>query len=77
MCHAEKLFQYRQGHSEGSYNQNKTILTLSSKLLLRLQPDLVCWYHIISRRVLWGNGITAFKVKVTAKVQNVSECLSG
>ena len=26
--------------------------------------------------LLWKNGITSFKVKVTAKVQNVSECLS-
>ena len=30
----------------------------------------------MSRSVLWKNGITVFKVKVTAKVQNVSECLS-
>ena len=31
----------------------------------------------MSQSVLWKNGITVFKVKVTAKVQNVSECLSG
>ncbi|WP_419635475.1 hypothetical protein, partial [Thiolapillus sp.] len=27
--------------------------------------------------VLWKNGIAVFKVKVTLKVQNVNECLSG
>ena len=26
---------------------------------------------------MWKNWITAFKVKVTVKVQNVNECLSG
>ena len=42
MCHAEKLVHYRQsqGHSEGLYNQNMTIFTISSKLLVRLQPNL-------------------------------------
>ena len=55
----------------------KTSLFLSSKLLVRLQPNLVWQHSIISQSVLWENGITAFKVKVTAKVQNVSECLSG
>ena len=29
-----------------------------------------------AKSVLWKNWVTAFKVKVTAKVQNVSECLS-
>ena len=32
---------------------------------------------MISWSVLFKNWITAFKIKVTAKVQNVSECLSG
>ena len=32
---------------------------------------------IIQHAVLWKNWITAFKIKVTAKVQNVSKCLSG
>ena len=31
----------------------------------------------MSWSVLWKNGITAFKGKVTVKVQNVCECLSG
>ena len=43
MCHAEKLVHYLQcqGHSEGLYNQNMTIFTISSKVLVRLQPNLV------------------------------------
>ena len=43
-CQAEKkMVHYRQcqGHSEGLYNQNMTISTISSKLLVRLQSDLV------------------------------------
>ena len=43
VCHAEK-FAHRlqfQGHSEGLYNQNMTISTLSSTLLVHLQSNLV------------------------------------
>ena len=43
MCLLENLvhcFQC-QGHSEGVYNQNVTIFTISPKLLVRLQPNLV------------------------------------
>ena len=41
MCHAEKLVHYLQcqGHSEGLYNQNMTIFTISSNLLVGLQPN--------------------------------------
>ena len=76
-CHAEKLVHcvQCQGHSMGLYDQNMTISVVSSKLLVHLQPNLVWWYSIISLSVLWKNGITAFKAKGTAKVQNVSECL--
>ena len=43
MCHAEKMVHYFQcqGHSKGLYNQNLTIFTISSKLLIHLQPNLV------------------------------------
>ena len=43
MRHAEKLVHHLQcqGHSEGLYNQNMTIFTISSKLLVHLQPNLV------------------------------------
>ena len=60
---AEKLIHcvQCQGHSKGLYNQNMTFSAISSKLLICLQP----------------NWITVFKVKVTAKVQYVNECLSG
>ena len=78
-CQAEKNGHYLQcqGHSEDLCNQNKTISIISSKLLVRLQPGLVWWYSIISQSVLQKNWITAFKVRVTAKVKNVSEYLSG
>ena len=47
VCHVDKLVHYLQCqghnhiHSEGLYNQNITIFTVSSELLVRLQPDLV------------------------------------
>ena len=78
MCHAEKLIHYLQcqGHIKGLYNENTIIFTISSKLLVCLQTNLVWEYSTISQSVLWKNGITAFKVKVTAKVHNVGGCLS-
>ena len=41
------MVPYRQcqGHSEGLYNQNMTISTISSKLLVRLQPNLTLIVH--------------------------------
>ena len=80
MCHAEIFFHFLQGqgHIEGLYNQYMTIFTISSKLLVRLQSNLVSYYSIISHSVLWKcELITVVKVKVTAKVQNVWECLCG
>ena len=43
MCYGGKMVCHLQcqGYSEGLYNQNVTILTISSKLLVRLQPHLV------------------------------------
>ena len=43
MCHVEKIVHYLQcqGHSKGLYNQNMTIFTISSKLLVHLQPNLI------------------------------------
>ena len=43
MWHAGKLVHYLQcqDHSEGLNNQNWTIFTIFSKLLVRLQPNLV------------------------------------
>ena len=71
-CHAEKLVYcvQCQVYSKGLYNQNKimTISVVSSKLLVGLQPNLACQYSIINWNVLWKNGITVFKVKVTTKV---------
>ena len=77
VCHAEKLIYYLQcqGHSKDLYNQNMTISTIYPKLLVRLQPNFVLEDIIISWSVLCKNRVTAFKVKVTAKVQNVCECL--
>ena len=76
-CHAEELFYCVQchGHSKGLYNQNMTISFVSSKLLkFATKLGLLVQQH--SQSVLLKNGVTAFKVKVTAKVQNVSEWLS-
>ena len=78
--HAEKLVHYHQchGHSKGLYNQNITIFTLSSKLLVcfATKLSLIVQHHKLECPVekKW---MTVFEAKVTAKVQNVSECLSG
>ena len=61
-----------QGHSEGSYDQNMSLSTIFSELLIHWQPNLVCWYIMISQSVLWKKLITAFRVKVTVKGQNVN-----
>ena len=70
VCNAEKLVHYLQcqGHSKGLYDQNMTMFTVSSKLLVHLQTSLVWQYSIIRLSVLRKNGIPAFKVKVTVKV---------
>ena len=48
------------------YDQNMTISSVSSELLIVLLQDLVFWYMIISQSVLERNQISVFKVKVTA-----------
>ena len=63
-----------QGHSKGLYDQNMTLSAISSELLIPWQPNLVWWYDIISQSVLWEKLITAFKIKVAVKGQNVSVC---
>ena len=75
-CHSEKLVQCSVSRSQQGLTSSKYDYVVSSKLLARLQPNMVWWYNIISRSVEWKSGITAFKVKVTVKVWNVSECLS-
>ena len=40
-----------QDHSEGSYDENMTVLTISSEKLILLQPDLVCWFIIASQNI--------------------------
>ena len=77
-CLAKGLFRYYQcqGQSEGSYNQNVIIPTISSKLLIFLQLNLVWWYSIISRSVLWKEWIVVFKFKGIVIVENFIQCLS-
>ena len=77
-CHSKRFVCYfqGQGHSKGSYDQNMTVSTVSSELLILLLQNLVWWYIIVSQSVLWRNCIAVFKVKVTAKLQNVNDCLS-
>ena len=60
-----------QGQSMGSYDM--TISTIYSVPLILLQANLVLWYIIISQSVLWRNWIAVFKVKVTAKLQDVHD----
>ena len=54
---------------------NLTLSIISSKLLICLQPNMICWCIIISQTVLFKICVAVFKVKVTAKEENVSECL--
>ena len=42
-----------QGHSEGWYNQDMTLSTVLSGLLIAWQPNLVLWYIVRSQSVLW------------------------
>ena len=64
---------YLQGHNHsiGWYDQNMTVSTILSELLIPWQPNLVWWYIIWSQSVLWKKWITAFRVKVTVKGQNL------
>ena len=43
VCHADNLVHYLQcqDHSKGLYNQNMTMSTIFSKLLVHLQANLV------------------------------------
>ena len=48
MCHVKKLVHYLQcqGHSDGSYNQNMTIFTISSKVLVHATKlDLIVQHY--------------------------------
>ena len=70
-----------QGHNKGSYYQNMTISTASSKLLILLLPLYQTWFDsvliiTIGQSTVWRNWFSVFKVQVTAKFQNVNECLS-
>ena len=55
-CHAEKLFHCLQcqGHREGLNNLNMTTTAVSSKLLVCLQPNLVCCSTASEGRVSCG-----------------------
>ena len=44
-CHAEKLVQW-PGHTEGLCNQNMTVFTISSKLLVHLQINLASYARV-------------------------------
>ena len=59
-----------QGHSEGSYNQNMTLLYFDS---LATKLDLMIHRHKPECPVK-KKRITAFRVKVTAKGKNVNVC---
>ena len=60
-----------QGHSMGSYDLNMTLSIILFELLMPWQPNLVSWYIIRSQSVLWKKMDYAFRVKITAKGQNL------
>ena len=43
VCHADFFFHYLQGqsYSEGTHDQNMTVYSISSELLILLQPSLL------------------------------------
>ena len=52
----KKIVCYLQGQShnnKGSYDQNMSLSTVSSELLIPWQPNLLWWYIIISQSVSW------------------------
>ena len=61
MCLVEKLVHYLQcqDDSEGLYNQNITNFTISSKFLVRLQPNFMIVQHH-KPECFVVNGITVF-----------------
>ena len=61
-----------QGCSKCSYDQNMTLSIVLSELLISLQPNLSDDTSSEARVSCVQNGVTAFRVKVTAKVENVS-----
>ena len=77
-CHVKRLVCYfqDQGHSKGWYDQNMTVSTIFSELMICLLPNLVWYCIIITLSILWRFWIAVFKVKATAKFQNVNEYLS-
>ena len=52
-CYCYLQLVQGQGHSEGLYDQNMTLSTIFSELLIPWQPNLVWWYIIISHSILW------------------------
>ena len=61
------LFLQGQGHGEGSYDQNLTLSSILSELLIPWQPNLVWWYIIISQSATQKNWFIVFYVKVTVR----------
>ena len=70
-CKKTDLLFWRSRSLQELIWSNVIISTVFFELLILLLPNLVWKYIIISQSVLWRNWIVAFKVKVTAKFQNV------
>ena len=53
--HAKRLVYYLQdqGHREGPYNKNMTVSTVSSEPPILLRSNVIWWYIVISKSVLW------------------------
>ena len=76
----KKIYCYFQdpGHCKSSYDQNMTLSTIFSELLIPWQPNLVWWYIIRSQNVLWKTGLlhsgsrSQWRVKMLMFVQMMS-----
>ena len=75
-CLAEKMVWYLQGqgHSEGSYNQTFAVSTISSELLILLQPNLVWWYIIIKPEFRGNGGGLLYSRRRSQRRFRVTEC---
>ena len=77
-CHAEKVVHcvQRQGHSEGLYNQNMTISTVSFELLNFLLPKLGLIVHYRKSECFMEKFDCCVQGQGHSKNLKCNECLS-
>ena len=76
-CYAKRVMCFHgQCHSQGSNNQTMIVSTITTKVLILLQTNLVWWCIAISQSVFLTDWIAVpYKIKITAKILNIV-CLS-